>query len=398
MLLDRKDTHLKNTNASVSRRAVLSTAFRALTTAGIGAAVGGLTMRNAHAAGSSHRVLVCVYLFGGNDANNMVVPLSQYDAYARGRGDLALATGDLLRIRAGSTQEEYGLHPSLSELQPLFQAGSMAVVSNVGHVDGTRVAPGHLDPTLRYVRPGFAAPGWTEASGQVFAQFPALRQSAAERAARASGVTVVSPGISLTPRDHAGLSAAATEVARSLRTQFPDTSLGAQLQQVAGLIKSGSQAGMSRQVFFCGMGGFATSVRQSGPHAALLRDLSASMSAFFRATEELGVAGNVTAYTDSEFSRTLAPNKFGGTDPAWGGHQLVLGGSVLGGDVYGRFPNLALGGPDDLDGRGVFQPAQSKDQYNATLATWFGLQYPDLVRSIPAIANYSSRSLGFVAG
>jgi uncharacterized protein (DUF1501 family) len=148
----------------------------------------------------------------------------------------------------------------------------------------------------------------------------------------------------------------------------------------------------------CSLGGFGTSARQLEPHAALLKELSSGMAAFYRATEEMGIAQSVTTFTDSEYSRTLQPNKRLGTDPAWGGHQLVLGGSVLDGDVYGRFPVRALGGPDDVNGRGVFRPGQSKEQYAATLATWFGLDYPELVGAMPRITRYARPTLGFVAG
>jgi uncharacterized protein (DUF1501 family) len=406
-----------------------------MTTAGMGAVLGGLGAQKANAARSNGRALVCIYLFGGNDANNTIVPLFQYASYAAARGELAIAADELLRVRTAAGQEEYGFHPSLSELQPLFQSGTMAVVGNVGSADG---APS-IDPSLRYLRPGYALPGWaaesagvarlgegsvmkdilnalpevgdlvrkvpgalTAAAPQqpspVYTGFPNPLAESRRTGNQTTGLAMLAPGVALPSQDRARLAPEMARAAASLRTAFPETGLGAQLYQVAGLLKAGRQFGMGNQVFFCSLGGFATRAMQLEPHAALLKELSAGMAAFYRATEEMGISQNVTTFTDSEYSRTLQPNRSSGTEAAWGGHQLVLGGSVLGGDVYGRFPVLSPGGPDDVTGKGVFRPSQSKDQYAATLATWYGLEYPELVRTIPRITSYAKPALGFVAG
>jgi uncharacterized protein (DUF1501 family) len=84
------------------------------------------------------------------------------------------------------------------------------------------------------------------------------------------------------------------------------------------------------------------------------------------------MAESVTVYTDTEFNRTLTPNKTGGTGHAWGGHHLVMGGSTLGGRIYGQFPSLEVGGPDDASGNGTWTPSTSSAQYAATLASWYG--------------------------
>ena len=117
------------------------------------------------------------------------------------------------------------------------------------------------------------------------------------------------------------------------------------------------------------------------------------MGAFYQATVELGVGQQVTTFTLSDFSRTLLPDSTAGTDHAWGGHHILMGGAVRGGDMYGTFPTLAAGGPDDITDQGRWIPTTSLDQYGATLATWFGVQAGDLPSIFPNIGNFTNPTL-----
>jgi len=181
-------------------------------------------------------------------------------------------------------------------------------------------------------------------------------------------------------------------------TPFPSTSLGAQLQQVAKIIKIRATTGMSRQVFFCVLGGFDTHSSQSWQQWDLLSQLSAAMNAFYTATSnELGLADKVTTFTLSDFGRTLQSNG-SGTDHGWGSHHLIMGGAVNGGNMYGTFPSLALNGPDDSGSRGALIPTTSITQYGATLARWFGV--PDgteMAKAFPSLANFPVSDLGFLS-
>lgn len=180
-----------------------------------------------------------------------------------------------------------------------------------------------------------------------------------------------------------------------LTTVFPGTQLGNQLKQVAQIIKMRGSLGVKRQVFFCSLGGFDTHGAQSWAHWDLLRQLSEGMQAFYQSTEEMGVAGQVTTFTESEFGRTLQPSGLG-TDHGWGNHFLVLGGAVSGGDMYGSYPLMALGGPDDAGNRGVMLPSTSLDQYGATLARWFGVDDGSLDAIFPNLKNFPVKNLGFM--
>jgi len=171
--------------------------------------------------------------------------------------------------------------------------------------------------------------------------------------------------------------------------------LGAQLQQVAQVIHVANYLGMSRQIFFCSLGGFDTQGGELEAHNQLYPQLSQAIAAFYAATQELGVAQNVTAFTESDFSRTFQPTTTDGSDHAWGSHHLVTGGAVQGGQIYGAFPTFQLGGPNDTDTRGRWIPTTSIDQYGATLASWFGIPDTALPTVFPNFANVGSAKIGF---
>lgn len=189
----------------------------------------------------------------------------------------------------------------------------------------------------------------------------------------------------------------------TLATAFPDTTLGFQLEQVARLIKLRDTLGIKRQIFFCSLGGFDTHSGQTAVNGqgALLAQVSQAMKAFYDATVELGTQNNVTAFTLSDFGRTLQPAGAGagvvGSDHGWGNHHFVMGGAVRGGDFYGRFPTLALGGPDDTDTRGRWIPSTSVEQYAATLSTWYGLAASDLPLVFPLVNRFPAANLGFMS-
>jgi uncharacterized protein (DUF1501 family) len=169
------------------------------------------------------------------------------------------------------------------------------------------------------------------------------------------------------------------------------------MAQIAKVIQVRAQLGLSRQIFFASLGGFDTHTSQLSTQDSLFTQVSQALAAFYQATEELSLAGNVTTFTQSDFNRTFQPNVNAGTDHAWGGHHLVLGGAVRGGELYGTLPSFELGGPDDAATEGRWIPTTASDQYAATLALWFGLSPQLLPAVFPNIAGFTKSDLGFMA-
>jgi uncharacterized protein (DUF1501 family) len=188
-------------------------------------------------------------------------------------------------------------------------------------------------------------------------------------------------------------------------TVFPVEGLGQQLKMVARLIKGQATLGVKRQVFFVSVGGFDLHDNLIDKHPALLAQVSSAMTAFYNATVEMGVANNVTAFTASDFGRTLASNG-DGSDHGWGNHHMVVGGAVKGNAFFGTAPPVSVAStaaPADQwhVGQGRLLPSTSVDQYAATLAKWFGVADGELPGILPNIVHFGGAgypvNLGFMA-
>lgn len=450
---------------------------------------------------SDYRALVCIFMAGGNDGNNMVIPnhsdanISNYQAYAAARGaqGLAIPQNQLLPIdvpRLGGLT--YGLHPNFGPvpmqgginngIHELWAQGKLGVVCNVGnlvrpmtraqylansvqkpfqlfsHSDqvqqqqsarsdrrvytgwGGRIAdirnspdnPGALVPMITSIAGtqvftiGQTNTPLAIASGNVPLNQVLVLQGYGTDAisnARRTALTtlrtqdldssVVSAMSHIT--DQAVAASTALSTFQEVTTAFPNTSLGNQLKQVARLIKKRTDLSVKRQVFFVQIGGFDThnnQLSQQNGQNGLLVQLSQAMRAFYDEMTAQGAQNNVTAFTMSDFGRTLNPASSGsavGSDHAWGNHLMVMGGAVAGGNFFGStrpdgtgniYPTLVQGGPDDTDGgtapRGRWIPTTGVDQYAATLARWFGVTDAELASVFPNIGNFTTSNLGFM--
>jgi uncharacterized protein (DUF1501 family) len=129
-----------------------------------------------------------------------------------------------------------------------------------------------------------------------------------------------------------------------------------------------------------------------------MNELSTGMKAFHDVLQAMGMWDNVLTCTASDFNRTFTPNgttSSAGCDHAWGGHTLMMGGAVNGGDVYGQFPLLKTGNVrGSLDAgngstnRGRWVPTTSVDQYTAVMARWLGAQSSELAAIFPNLPRF----------
>lgn len=420
--------------------------------------------------GGDYRALVCVFLYGGNDSNNMLVPLdtASLTAYQKLRANLALPAPT--KTPAANTTpmldlgDGHGLHPKMTGLAKLYVSKNLGFLANVG----TLVQPttrtqflansavptnlfSHADQQMEWqtsIPVGVATTGW---AGRLADHLSSLNRSTFPTYVSVTGNSIFGTGLtthpgSVTPGGRLGLAgfdtsnasnarmtalqtllsnaisnqtvvktdsgaALLTEAATTLKegvnddatlasalksataftTAFPTTSIGQQLLEVAKLIQVRSALQMNRQIFFCSLGGFDTHTDELNSQNNLYSQLDAAMSAFYLALQnDLKIPQDVTLFTESDFSRTFVPNSTGGTDHAWGSHHIVLGGMVQGGNVYGKFPTMAINTADDAGGEGRWIPTTAVDQYGATLAQWFGASKSDLSLIFPNLGNFTN--------
>lgn len=468
---------------------------------------------------SGYKALVCVYLAGGNDSWNMLVPQdsTRYATYSTSRGGvynpatnpggLALANptaGDPQILTDGndgnSSTNKYFMHPSLTNLATIYKQNKLAFAVNMGtlvqpinRIDYDNAAPrppqlfSHADQENLWHQANTNASsnlGWGgQCADNLFAngantQVPTDPQLSL--CVSVSGANRFEVGNTIVPyqmsssgltklngfcnpctggsnnnslrdsalkdmlaqtnatnpityaNDFAAEYQAVFKRGRDLfnmlnpslpgpgfgSVTFPNTSLGNQLKVVAEMIQlSKANRYASRQIYYVRLGGFdmhsglmSSNAASTTDHAGLLTQVDQALNAFWLAMGTLpaspgdtGTAQNeVTAFTASEFARTLQSNG-AGSDHGWGGIQMALGGAVNGGKLYSNgqnpkisgFPNEALNAPNNFS-RGQIIPGISVDQYAATLATWLGVGAGNLTTIFPNLANFGTSNLGFI--
>ncbi|MFO1338693.1 MAG: DUF1501 domain-containing protein [Burkholderiaceae bacterium] len=431
-------------------------------------------MGNAAAAtAADYRALVCVFLYGGNDQSNTLVPYdsASYTRYQSLRPGLAYARPALAATALSPTvvpldrdgaARQYALAPELAPLKALFDAGRLAPLLNVGplvqrtskaeYLAGAVPLPpklfSHNDQQSVWQSDATegATSGWggrladllladnanatfscvnvannaVFMSGHTAVQYqvgPGGPQPVNGLLAPLFGSTAASDALRslitqerthlfeseynrVTRRaiDAYGTLSAALDAAPPVTTPFPvvGNMLARQLQFVARMISAAPGVGAKRQVFFVSLSGFDNHDSLQDSHPALLAQVGAALAAFDAAMIELGTSSQVTAFTASDFGRTLTVNN-DGSDHGWGSMHFVTGGAVKGQRYYGTPPLVASDGLDDV-GQGRLLPSTATDQMAATLGRWFGVSDADLLTVLPNLVNYqaSERNLGFV--
>jgi uncharacterized protein (DUF1501 family) len=497
--------YLLQTQQQHSRRAFLKRAGQlAFTGAALPTAINLAALGEAAAfnAGNDYKALVCVFLYGGSDYANTLIPAdaASYAAYqtirgttgstlqngiALGRTPETINSVNLPGINAslltpiaggepvsaiGQTGLQYALHPSMSGMQTLFNTQKAAVLLNCGplvvplskaNYNSSNRTLYPLPPKLfshndqqsiwQSSSPEGSTIGWggnigdlalsSNGGSSLFtcisvtgnAVFLSGDNALSYQVGRNGAVKINAVGTpysfgnvgtainqlisptgrtNILEREYGTVTKRAVDaegVITSAISGFPTTaapfntfpannSLSDQLRMVARLIAARGPLNTKRQVFMVSLGGFDSHDNLITDHARNMDRVSSAMKAFHDAMTNLGVADKVTAFTATDFGRTLSSNG-DGSDHGWGSHQFIVGGAVNGGKFYGYAPPVSV---SDIDApvnqwhvrQGRLLPSTGVDQYAATLAKWFGVSDEELVGTVGQ--NYRDSILPFL--
>jgi uncharacterized protein (DUF1501 family) len=429
----------------------------------------------AQGAPTDRKTLVCVFLSGGIDTFNLLVPRdARHTSYATARGNLALSTASLQNLNqiAAGDGSLYGLHPSCSGLAELFNGiggdtskRRAAFITNIGTLVQPTTKAQYLAESVPLPRALFShsdqidqwqtsvPQGMTEASGWAGRLADILHSTAntgqtamnisfsgnslfqvgnssqqfVVTDAGALTLTQAQPGLSATnpltvknsahtsiisqtyanlmQQSYAKLTKDSLDLQIYFKTQFdgfddssisglfPSNYFGRQMLALAKTIAIRQQLGVTRQTLFVNFGGWDHHGELLNTQAGMLAGLSPALTGFQKALEQLSLQDSVLTFTASDFGRTLRSNGRG-TDHAWGGNALIMGGPVEGGKVYGTFPDLTLDGPADVGYGGRMLPTTAVDQLVAEMLRWFGVSAANTSYVLPNISHFYTPGSG----
>jgi len=448
---------------------------------------------------TGYRALVCVFLAGGNDGNNMIIPTTAagYAKYSAVRpvssSSIGIALADMANTKlnpVGGVAGSYSFNPAMPKLARLFNgldaAGGalpggpkLAICPNVGplvapmtkaqYTDGTVAKPenlfshsnqvaawessianplsvvglptgwgGRIADKLSVNNPAAGYPDITSLTGlRLFATGQNRKPlvvpsngvlgrsstgSAAVNSVRDSAATQLlglATGSkigdaysdvyenSLVDAGYRAAAVAGNPLPADVAALFPATTLGTQMKQicqeiVAGAATGGNGLAMKRESFIASVGSFDTHHDQLTAQASLLGQVDDAIDAFYQAIALInakvaaGLMPNLpgpvqtTMFTMSDFGRTFLPNGNLGTDHGWGNHMLVIGDQVVGGKLYGAFPDLTVGGPNDIGSEGRWLPVTPVEKYAWTLAKWMGVTTAEQPYVFPNAKNFAA--------
>jgi len=459
-----------------------------------------------------YKALVCIFLQGGNDSANFVIPTDD-DSWGRYQlargvgpesialappgtkavpgglaGGSAAALGGVIPIglrtpqpwpdgTKGTGSRTFALHPLLTGVSALYGAGKVAIVANVGPLVEPLNKDAYLARAAKIPRSLFShsdqmstwqtggllgnTSGW---GGLMADSFSARNQGAAFSTISLSGNALFLTGrnvrgyqttpqgavaihglaggtlfgnaggsealrdLLVSPTRNTPFQSAMAEVAsRSINAQqqFDEAlaqtpslplpppltdpwtgqsvgnSLALALRSIASMMGAAPILGMKRQIFFVSHGGYDTHLGMNRVHPRLMAELDGALDYFqhlLGSVNGLDLTQSVTTFTMSEFGRCFVSNG-SGTDHGWGGHHLVMGGAVRGGDMYGPYPTIGVDGPDftnpgALPYTGALIPTLSVEQFAAPLGAWMGLDPGTIQGVFPNLANFPADSRG----
>eukprot|EP00931_Biecheleriopsis_adriatica_P083516 TRINITY_DN5709_c0_g1_i1.p1 TRINITY_DN5709_c0_g1~~TRINITY_DN5709_c0_g1_i1.p1 ORF type:complete len:1902 (+),score=308.18 TRINITY_DN5709_c0_g1_i1:193-5898(+) len=398
---------------------------------------------------SSYKALVMLFMAGGADTFNMLVPLEckLYEEYVAVRKDIALQPQELHEISvAGQACGKFGIHGKLPFLKKLYDEGKASFVTNIGslaepltkeqfeaasgkqcaglfsHSDQTiaaqtlqcqtsgsspKGAGGRLADKLasRYSTTSFSLAGtsiWAQGfetqieiidkrSGSVrlrnYVQMQTVIENITSRRYRNLYCEEFVQKLAETVRSSQELGDMLDAV--ELKTSYPArTDLAEQLLQVAKLIATREARKAERDFFFVQLGGFDTHSYANSILGEKFDEINEALRDFVQELEAQDIFGSTLVVTESDFGRTLTSNG-AGTDHAWSGNHVILGGSVNGGRVLNEFPRSLLGGNDQDAGRGRLIPQYPWESVMVPIAGWMGADSSMHEYVFPNLANFN---------
>mmetsp|Transcript_87322 Transcript_87322/g.137858 ORF Transcript_87322/g.137858 Transcript_87322/m.137858 type:complete len:522 (+) Transcript_87322:2-1567(+) len=400
---------------------------------------------------TSYKAAVLLWMGGGADTFNMLVPLGcdLHAQYVTARTNVALTPDQLIEIPAqNQVCAKFGIHQRLPILQELYNLGQAAFVSNIGALveptdkynfkTGARRCVGlfsHSDQvnagqTLQCQVGGTSPKGVGGRLGDALAGSHTVTsfsiagtstwsqgfQTHTEIIDKSDGATqfteyqdfkyvignitskvhrnVYAEEFSQQFREFIASSEELGGILNSavLRTAFATTSkLGDQLKQVAKLISVRNLRKAERDFFYVTIGGFDSHSNV----AQILTDNFAEIDGALRAfVTELkadpdGAFDKVVIFSQSDFGRTLTSNG-PGTDHGWAGNHFVIGGKLDGGKIFNEFPTSFAEGNDQDAGRGRLIPKFPWESVMVPIAEWMGVETAKLNEVFPNLGNFNS--------
>jgi uncharacterized protein (DUF1501 family) len=374
----------------------------------------------------SDRILVIVYLNGGNDGLNTVIPIEHYSAYNQLRSNIAIPEKSLLPL-AGSP--ETGLHPAMTGMQQLYNEGKLAIVHSVSypnptlsHVRSSDIWMTGVDSD-KYTTSGWAGryldgrfPGYPEKYPNAEMEDPLAIQigyvgsTSLLGSKQSMGISLVSPdefyqlvgqesfvpAADLPCCDSGDLIKAirqqqvlAIEYGSEIRkaadqgknaVSYPEekNELAQQLKIVARLI----HGGLKTKIYYVEMGGFDTHAAQvtnsnttEGTHALLLKNLSDAIAAFQKDLQSSNLEDRVMGITFSDFGRRASSNASKGTDHGIAAPMFVFGSGIKR-QVVGTNPHLVNDlippASEHSNNQDIKMQVDFRRVYNDLLSDWFG--------------------------
>ena len=380
----------------------------------------------AKAQGAASRNLVVLYLSGGNDALSTIVPYTDPFYYSR-RPTLAIPAGTVLQVGSDSSGRALGLHPRLTGLREMFNAGNLAIVNRTGYANSSRshfegfdiwgtgtpgqsqgmgwlgryldTLPAPVDPLTAWNTTG-ETPRALLARNVAVPAIPDVRtyafaspNSGAEAIKERNSATRISSHVPIDRPQLAFVNGAAMGALGTLdrvnsvasytgTVTYPNNGYALALRTVAGTIVRG----VGTRVFWVQTGGFDTHSAQganAGAYVNLMATFNDGLLAFYNDMRNQGLLGNTLVIVFSEFGRRISENGSQGTDHGAAGIMMALGGGVRGG-LYGTAASLdpaAQNGTLENNGGDVRYETDFRAVYARVLDNWLGADSTAILRA-----------------